>query len=470
MTSEWKTISLSDAGVQLIDCVHNTPKEANDHFLYVAIPQMKSGNIDTADARRITERDYERWTQKACPQPWDVVLSRRCNPGVTAHVPEGLKFALGQNLVLLRSNGEHIYPQFLRWLARSPLWWNEVNTYLNVGAVFDSLRCADIPSFKLPIPPLPEQKAIAHILGTLDDKIELNRKMNETLEAMAQALFKSWFVDFDPVIDNAMLAGKPLPEDLEAKATVRQEQLEATYGSLDAAASHFASQPSDFHHLFPDSFELTEELGWMPAGWKASHIGKEVNCVGGATPSTKISEYWDEGNIYWTTPKDLSDQTSKVLFSTARKITEEGLKKISSGLMPVDTVLMSSRAPVGYLALAKVPVAINQGYIAMKCEKTLSPEYVIQWADSIMDDIKQRAGGTTFAEISKKNFRSIPALVPCVEILKLYSTICKGYYDKITENLLQSHSLEKIRDSLLPKLLSGEIRIPEAEVMVEGVG
>jgi type I restriction enzyme S subunit len=128
-----------------------------------------------------------------------VILSRRCNPGETAIAPPGAEFALGQNLVLLRADGTQVYPPFLRWLVRGPDWWEQIGKFNNVGAVFDSLKCADVPKFELRIPPLPEQRAIAHILGTLDDKIELNRRMSETLEAMARALFKSWFVDFDPV-------------------------------------------------------------------------------------------------------------------------------------------------------------------------------------------------------------------------------------------------------------------------------
>ena len=327
------------------------------------------------------------------------------------------------------------------------------------GSAQPNISGAQIESLEIPIPPLPEQKAIAHILGSLDDKIELNRKMNETLEAMAQALFKSWFVDFDPVIDNALAAGNPIPPALQAKAECRRLNAEIH-------PSEFITQHSPSAH-FPDAFQPSEEMGWIPKGWEVSTIGAEVESVGGATPSTKNAEFWDDGDIHWTTPKDLSNQSSRILLDTDRKITEVGLKKISSGLLPVDTVLMSSRAPVGYLALAKVPVAINQGYIAMKCTKQLTSEYVVQWVDSVMDDIKQRAAGTTFAEISKKNFRAIPVIVPSGVALKNYSKTVRGFYDKITGNLKESRQLEKLRDTLLPKLISGELRIEEAEKMVE---
>ena len=124
---------------------------------------------------------------------------------------------------------------------------------------------------------------------------------------------------------------------------------------------------------------------------------------------------------------------------------------------------MSSRAPVGYLALAKVPTAINQGFIAMKCSKRLPPEYVIQWADSVMDEIKQRASGTTFAEISKKTFRSILVVVPPLELLNEYAKITKAIYGKITLGASESFSLGELRDSLLPKLLSGELLVTELD-------
>ncbi len=198
MAGEWERPSLREAGVTLIDCDHRTPPAADSGYPYVAIPQLKEGRIVLNDVRRISAEHFTEWTRKAKPQHHDVILSRRCNPGETAYVPAGLECALGQNLVLLRANGKKLFPPFLRWLVRGTDWWEQVGTFINVGAVFDSLKCADIPNFRMPLPPLAEQKAIAAVLGALDDKIELNRRMNATLEAMARALFQSWFIDFDP--------------------------------------------------------------------------------------------------------------------------------------------------------------------------------------------------------------------------------------------------------------------------------
>src|SRR6266852_1636932 len=133
MRADWKVASLREAGVQLIDCDHRTPPAAEAGYPYVAIPQIKNGRIDLSNARRITREHFVEWTRKAHPQAFDVVLSRRCNPGETACVAPETEFALGQNLVLLRAEGSRVYPPFLRWLVRGREWWEQVRKFINVG-------------------------------------------------------------------------------------------------------------------------------------------------------------------------------------------------------------------------------------------------------------------------------------------------------------------------------------------------
>ncbi len=251
MADKWVEVSLREAGVQLLDCEHRTPPAADTGFPYVAIPQLKNGRIELADVRRISHEHFVDWTRKTKPQAWDVILSRRCNPGETAFVPADLECALGQNLVVLRSNGKRIYAPFLRWLLRGPAWWDQVRTFINVGAVFESLKCADIPNFRLSIPSMVEQQAIACILGALDGKIELNRRMNRTLEGLARALFQSWFVDFDPV--RAKAAGQTPP----------------------GLAPHVAK-------LFPNAFEGSE-LSDIPQGWRVRSMEHEATVTKGVS-------------------------------------------------------------------------------------------------------------------------------------------------------------------------------------------
>ena len=170
---DWKTLTLKAAGVSLIDCDHRTPAAAVEGYPYIAIPQLKDGQISLDGVRRITAEDYAEWTRKLAPQENDVIVVRRCNSGQSAHVPAGLKCAIGQNLVVLRADGKSVLPEYLRWLVRGEEWWSEVGKYINVGAVFDSLRCRDIPNFELPIPPLDAQREISQVLGAIDDRITL---------------------------------------------------------------------------------------------------------------------------------------------------------------------------------------------------------------------------------------------------------------------------------------------------------
>lgn len=323
-----------------------------------------------------------------------------------------------------------------------------------------NLSPSQINETELTLPPLQVQTKIVSIAGGLEDKISLNNQINQTLEQMAQALFKSWFVDFEPVKAKiAALEAGGSEEDanlaamqaISGKTAAELEQLKAqnpeNYQQLHTTAQHFPAAMQD------------SELGEIPEGWKVSEIGKEVTVVGGGTPPTKNPNYWEGGGIHWTTPKDLSGLPDKVLLETDRKITEAGLQRISSGLLPIDTVLMSSRAPVGYLALAKVPVAVNQGYIAMKCEQKLTPEYALQWCHANMEEIKSRASGTTFAEISKSNFNIIPLVVPSKSVLHEYSKNISCIYREVEGNIKEQNILADLRDELLPKLLGGELCI-----------
>lgn len=325
------------------------------------------------------------------------------------------------------------------------------------------------------------QREAGKFLKTLDDKIALNRKLNETLEEIARALFQSWFVDFDPVKaklaaprhgldpEKACMAaisgklrippGKPTPERLDDQLP-SAEELDNAIAALDTLSPEQQAQLAQTAALFPADFQ-DSDLGLIPEGWEVSEVGKVVSIFGGATPSTKEERFWNGDNA-WTTPKDLSGLPSKVLILTERKITDAGVAKISSGQLPVGTVLLSSRAPVGYLALATTPISINQGFIAMVCDKDLPNSYVILWAEANMNEIKSNASGSTFAEISKKAFRPIKVVVPSGHLLAVFHQEISVFYSQITSTEHQSHTLADLRDTLLPKLLSGELSVNEA--------
>lgn len=298
------------------------------------------------------------------------------------------------------------------------------------GSAQPQITRRDLAPYLVTWPPRSARRAIGSLLASLDDKIELNQRMNETLEAIARAIFRDWFVDFGPT--RAKMAG---------------------------AAPYLAA---DLWELFPT--RLDEE--GKPERWRSSTIGAEVAVVGGSTPSTKENRFWD-GSLAWATPRDLSRLEAPVLLGTERKITEAGLAQISSGLLPSGTVLLSSRAPIGYLAIAETPCAVNQGFIAMKCEGQVSNLYAWLWADQSMDLILQHANGSTFQEISKRNFRPLPLIVPEAPLLTAFDELVRPIFNRIISNQKESQTLAQTRDLLLPKLMSGEIRLKEAERILE---
>ncbi len=309
----------------------------------------------------------------------------------------------------------------------------EQNSFLRFasGTTHQTIYFPEVKAFHAALPPVEVQSGIADVLGALDDRITLLRETNATLEAIAQALFKSWFVDFDPV--RAKMEGRA-PEGMD-----------------EATAA-----------LFPDAFEETE-LGLVPSGWRVMQVGDAVDAVGGATPDTKSPAFWEPATHCWTTPKDLSGIPAPVLLDTERKLSDSGLAKIGSGLLPVGTLLLSSRAPIGYLALAQVPLAINQGYIAMPPGGVLPPLYMLFWCRENMEGIKGRANGSTFMEISKKAFRPIPALVPPPEVVQVFAEAGGALFERLIENEKQAKTLITLRDTLLPRLISGQLRLPEAQ-------
>jgi type I restriction enzyme S subunit len=327
----------------------------------------------------------------------------------------------------VRLDDQEADPLFYYYYLQSHHGRSAIRSIVEQGAGASGIRGSDLSTLEVFWLPLSKQRAIAHILGTLDDKIELNRRTGQTLEAMARALFRSWFVDFDPVRGKAESRDTGLPQALA--------------------------------DLFPDSFE-DSELGKIPKGWEVEDVERVAPSVGGSTPSTRKPEFWDGGTIHWTTPKDLSSLSSPVLLDTARKITEAGLAKISSGLLPPGTLLLSSRAPVGYLAIAQVSVAVNQGYIAIPPGGRMNPLWMLFWAEANMERIKARAGGTTFQEISKRNFRPIRLVVPPGAVARRFDEAVKPIFARIVTAERDSRALAALRDVLLPKLISGALRVP----------
>jgi len=437
MSVDWKITSLREAGVTLIDCDHRTPPAASSGFPYIAIPQLKEGRIVLNDVRRISPEHLAEWTRKAKPQHNDVILSRRCNPGETAYVPAGLECALGQNLVLLRADGTKLFPPFLRWLVRGTEWWEQVGTFINVGAVFDSLKCADIPNFSMRLPPLPEQKAIAAVLGALDDKIELNRWMNATLEAMVRALFQSWFVDFDPVRAKLDPAGR--------------DQLP----NLDPATAE----------LFPDSFQ-DSPIGPVPTGWKVERFDAHITADRGLSykgeglrddrtglPMHNLNSIFEGGGYKHAGIKYYQGEYRE------KHLVDPGDMIVTNTEQGFDHLLIGYAAIVPRCFGSKGLFSHHIYRVRFKPTSPFNPHYLVELFNNRRWHywISGFSNGTTINMLPIDALEMPLLVVPPKELVKQFTAIAQAAHDQIEDNIQQSHTLASLRDTLLPKLLSGEL-------------
>ena len=467
MCSDWTFSPLEECLDALIDYRGKTPVKTSSGIPLITAKVIKGGRIETP-TEFIALDNYDSWMRRGIPMEGDVVLTVEAPLGEVAQLgPE--KVALAQRVVTLRGKKGLLDNTYLLYLLQTEEMLDQLKARAT-GTTVVGIKQSELRKVQLSLPPVDQQVAAARILKALDDRITLLRETNATLEAIAQALFKSWFVDFDPV---------------RAKAEGRQPE-GAIQGSMSAAEGTTAGMPevgqrreqlprmpkaamdATTASLFPDSFEESE-LGLVPKGWAVKPVGDAVDCLGGGTPDTKEPSYWEPAEHCWTTPKDLSGLQSPVLLRTERQLSSLGLAKVSSGLLPAGTLLLSSRAPIGYLAIAQMPVAVNQGYIAIPPGGELSPVYMLFWCRQNMEGIKGRANGSTFMEISKKAFRPIPALVPPAEVLDAFASMAGPLFERLVENERQAQTLTQLRDTLLPRLISGQLRLPEAEATVEEV-
>jgi len=358
----------------------------------------------SSDTPKVSDEDKAKLA-KYILREGDIVFSRvgsvdRC--GYVSAKEDGWLFS--GRLLRVRPTKEVFNKYAFYWISQPAI--KEYVRKIAVGATMPSINTALLSQVPIALPSLPEQKAIAAVLSSFDDKIDLLRRQNKTLESIAQALFKEWFINFQ--VNGIKLKVDP-------------------------------------------------KTG-LPQGWRTGKLGEAVEIRGGTTPSTSNPDFWN-GDINWSSPKDLSNSKEVFLLYTEKKITTEGLKQISSGLLPKGTLLLSSRAPIGYLAISNIDIAINQGYIAFLPNAYFSNRFMYLWLAANMQTVINAANGSTFLEISKSSFKNIPCIIPLKKLLDEFEWLINPVFEKIKHNILQIQTLSKLRDTLLPKLMKGEIRV-----------
>ena len=254
--------------------------------------------------------------------------------------------------------------------------------------------------------------------------------MNETLEAMAHALFKSWFVDFDPV--RAKMAGRD------------------------------TGLPQHLADLFPDRM-VESELGEIPEGWEVKSLAETVEIIGGGTPKTSVPHYWD-GDIPWFSVVDAPTQSEIWVVDTAKKITQIGIESSSARILPVGTTIISARGTVGRIALVGVPMAMNQSCYGLRRSGPTHGLFNYFTIRALVVLLQQYTHGSVFNTITRDTLAAVYVVSPCSNILDAYERLVWPAFERIRSGLFQSRTLVTIRDTLLPKLISGEIRIRPSKV------
>jgi type I restriction enzyme, S subunit len=371
--------------------------------------------IHKDDIPRVDEETHQRLARYEIKNS-DIIFCRKGAVERTALVTEEEHGWLqGSDCIRLRLLNSNINPVYISYVFCSSQYRKWIVQHAH-GATMPSLNQQIINLSPVPVPPLEEQNRIADVLFCLDRKIENLRKQNETLEEIARSIFKHWFIDFEfPNAD-----GKP-------------------YKSSGGVM-------------------VRSELGDIPEGWNISKIGNEVETVGGGTPSTSEPTYWEDGDIAWYSPTDLT--RAKTLFSidSEKKITKLGLQKSSARLFPKYSLLLTSRATIGEVTISTKDACTNQGFITIIPNLKFSVHFLYGWLSTKIPIVKLLASGSTFPEISKSNFRGLDFIVPSGHILENHEVLIEPIYKKIENNIFQIQTLTKTRDTLLPKLMSGQLR------------
>ena len=362
----WKEYRLGDIA-ELFDGPHATPKKTLSGPVFLGISSLNRGTIDESQFEYISESDYELWTKRIAPKEHDIVFSYETKLGEAAIIPKGFRCCLGRRLGLLRVNDKLIDPHFLLYYYLSPIFQAVIHERTIHGTTVDRIPLLDMPKFPLILPPLPEQRAIASVLSSLDDKIDLLHRQNKTLESMAETLFRQWFIEEadegweDGKLDSIMILSN-------GKARPNTEGLIPVYGGNGVL-------------VYTDQFNYDGES--IIIGRVGAYCG---------------SLYFEENKI-WVSDNALH-------------------------------------------AKARDPM---ENYYLFYLLKNL--------------ELNSFAEGSSHPLLTQTLLRSIDILLPLKEKRQKFSSVAKLIHSKIIQNRKSIRTLESLRDTLLPKLMSGEVRV-----------
>jgi type I restriction enzyme S subunit len=392
MIDEWKTMTIGEICQAIYDGPHATPHKTETGPIFLGISNLRDGRIDLSGVEHLSEKDFIKWTRRVTPQADDIVFSYETRLGEAALVPDGLKFCLGRRMALMRLDKNKVDPRFLLYAYLAPEFQQTIKSRTVFGSTVDRIPLIEFSSFPITIPPLPTQHAIASVLASLDDKIELNRRMNATLEALAAALFKHWFVD------------NPEAEGWE----------EGKLGDVISVNEKSVTRN------YP--YETIEYI--------------DISSV-------------SRGHLDSTTLYSLNDSPSR-----AKRLVSHG-DTIWSTVRP-------NRRSYLYINKPKSNLVVSTGF-AILTPKKIPPSYlyILVTTDQFVDYLTFNADGSAYPAVLPQRFGEAEIILPPQELLDAFERIVGPMLELIASNEEQSRTLAALRDTLLPKLMRGEVRVSE---------
>ncbi|WP_293796586.1 restriction endonuclease subunit S [uncultured Pantoea sp.] len=433
------TTKLVDLCELIVDCPHSTPEWTDSGYIVLRNQNIRNGSLDLSSPSFTDENGYKSRIKRAVPKAGDIVFTREAPMGEVCLIPEGLQCCLGQRQVLLRpKNG--VSGEYLFWALQSPFVQHQISWNEGTGTTVSNIRIPVLKVFEIPRWYKNEPR-IASYLSTIKNKITLNRKINQTLEKMAQVLFKSWFVDFDPVVDNALDSAffeqdLEFPDELLRRAEARKAVRES---------SDFTPLPEDIRQLFPAAFEECAEpslgfRGWVPQGWITAPLTTVANIVYGKNlPKTKIL---NEGYPVYG-GNGVIGSYSHYLYKKPQ-------------------VLISCRgAASGKVHWTKPFCFVTNNSLIIE-EKNISSLYI--YYSLLQQDLTNLTSGSAQPQMTIANLNPVNVLLPKNEIISRFVRHAQDLQTSCEARKIECEMLSTLRDTLLPKLISGELRLSDSEI------
>lgn len=401
----------------------------------IKIKNIKAGYFSSHDLSFVDERFLKERPEKVARFD-DLLITMSGNRhdgspdtwvGKVAPFRRGENFLINQRVGALRlKSAVKADARYFGFLLSS---WPFQNLFISIATSSGgqaNLSPQQILTAPIRYPDLKTQQRLSELLGALDDKIELNRRMNATLEEMARAIFKDWFVDFGPV---------------RAKTEGREPYLNRK-----------------IWELFPDHLDVDGN----PEGWNERPLSSFLDIIGGGTPKTSIADYWG-GDIPWFSVVDTPPEGNVFVIYTNSQLTREALNKSSARLVPEGTTIISARGTVGNLAMAGQEMAFNQSCYGLRGQGDIGDYFVYLAAERMVGRLNQMAHGSVFSTITRATFENVSFALADGKILREFENSVGPLFSRVKSNVVENRTLAAIRDLLLPRLMSGEITIKDAE-------